>query len=1041
MRRSRRSRAWWTLAVGLSTVAVWSACGSGPGADPETLFAEAEELRLAYEKGASERAILKYRDARAIWIRGGNRARAATASRMLGATHEQLGLLGDALSDYLEAESLCKESCDPLLESAIVSDIGFTQTKLASSGESLDSALEQCQRALSLARRAGGLREQARALNCAGEVEYYRGSLDKALQHYGQARPIWESAADPRGQAETLFYEGTALSDLSQFAEAKESLEAAFSLWTSLRDEPGKVMALIALGRLEHRQGKYQDALNYFRLAVDRLEPTGDLNLEANGLAGIGAVYFDMGNVARARSYWEAALERYRRTGLHVPTWDLLRWVGNAHLTLDDPSVAIHRFQEALTLAETMKSDRWQAYSLHEMSRAHQSLGNLEESLECLNRSLLLQRSAGDPRLEASIHAEFGNTYELLGSQARAAESFGRALELSKASSDRVGESTALFGMARVARFRRDLDTARIYVERSLEVAESLRTEVESRELRTSYFASIDRVHELYVDVLMQLLKKRSQEDFAAAAFGASERARARSLLESLTEAGVDIRVGVDPRLLEQEAALRQRLEASVEQRLRSKGSSDEKELKALDREIQDLEAKYDLALAEIRSESPRYSALTQPKPLVLREVQEQLLDDDTLLLEYDLGERRSFLWAVSKNDYKSFELAPRAEIEREAERLYELLTARAHLGPESLQERNRRLETADFAYWEAASHLSQKLLGPVAERIAGKRIVVVADGALQHLPFGALPVPGIQNDVVPVIVSHEIVSLPSASVLAVLREETLGRRRPNGTVAVFADPVFARDDPRLDGQKGPRSGPDAWPSHSTEAHSGMNQALRDIGFLRSGELSVPRLEATRQEAAAILALAPEGTTLEAIGFEATRSAAMGPELARYRVLHFATHGVANIESPAMSGILLSMYDDRGQAQDGFLRVRDIYDLDLDADLVVLSACNTALGKQIRGEGTVGIVRAFMYAGAERVVATLWKVDDEATRELMSRFYREMFEEQRSPSAALRSAQLAMWRETPWRSPFFWAAFVLQGDWRPPLRPKPSRAN
>lgn len=216
----------------------------------------------------------------------------------------------------------------------------------------------------------------------------------------------------------------------------------------------------------------------------------------------------------------------------------------------------------------------------------------------------------------------------------------------------------------------------------------------------------------------------------------------------------------------------------------------------------------------------------------------------------------------------------------------------------------------------------------------------------------------------------------------------------------------------------------------SVEIDSGVGQALRDIGFLRNGDLGIPRLEATRQEAAAIVAAAPEGTTLQAIGFDATRSAAMSAELGRYRIVHFATHGVSNIDSPAMSGILLSMFDDRGQAQDGFLRLHDIYDLDLSADLVVLSACNTALGKRIRGEGTVGIVRAFMYAGAERVVATLWKVDDEATRELMSRFYREMFEERRSPSAALRSAQLAMWRETEWRSPFFWAAFVLQGEWR-----------
>jgi tetratricopeptide (TPR) repeat protein len=160
---------------------------------------------------------------------------------MLGATHEQLGLLGDALSDYLEAASLCRESCEPLLESAIASDIGFTQAKLAASDESLASALGHCQRALSQARGAGGPGEEARALNCTGEVEYHRGNLDEALELYRQAKSRWETVADARGQAETLFYEGTVHSDLSQFVEAKEKLEGAFSLWTASNDESGQV--------------------------------------------------------------------------------------------------------------------------------------------------------------------------------------------------------------------------------------------------------------------------------------------------------------------------------------------------------------------------------------------------------------------------------------------------------------------------------------------------------------------------------------------------------------------------------------------------------------------------------------------------------------------------------------------------------------------------------------------------------------------------------------------------------------------------------
>jgi CHAT domain-containing protein len=208
------------------------------------------------------------------------------------------------------------------------------------------------------------------------------------------------------------------------------------------------------------------------------------------------------------------------------------------------------------------------------------------------------------------------------------------------------------------------------------------------------------------------------------------------------------------------------------------------------------------------------------------------------------------------------------------------------------------------------------------------------------------------------------------------------------------------------------------------------SQTLRSLGFLRDGSWAVPRLAATRLEAAAIAATVPAGMAFEKTGFDANRATAQGPELAKYRIVHFATHGVFDNENPGLSGLILSLYDERGQPQDGFLRLHDIYNLKLPADLIVLSACNTALGKQVKGEGLMGMVRGFLYAGGQRVVASLWKVDDEATGELMKRFYVEMLQMNRSPAAALRAAQIAMWQQDRWSAPFYWAAFSMQGEWR-----------
>lgn len=169
---------------------------------------------------------------------------------------------------------------------------------------------------------------------------------------------------------------------------------------------------------------------------------------------------------------------------------------------------------------------------------------------------------------------------------------------------------------------------------------------------------------------------------------------------------------------------------------------------------------------------------------------------------------------------------------------------------------------------------------------------------------------------------------------------------------------------------------------------------------------------------------------MEALGFSASRATAMGTDLGQYRIVHFATHGLLDSENPELSGLVFSLLDQKGMRQDGFLQLQDIYNLNLPVDLVVLSACETGLGKEIQGEGLVGLTRGFMYAGASRVVASLWKVDDVATAELMERFYKNMEREKMRPAAALRQAQMQMWQRKRWHDPYYWAGFELQGEWK-----------
>jgi CHAT domain-containing protein len=265
-------------------------------------------------------------------------------------------------------------------------------------------------------------------------------------------------------------------------------------------------------------------------------------------------------------------------------------------------------------------------------------------------------------------------------------------------------------------------------------------------------------------------------------------------------------------------------------------------------------------------------------------------------------------------------------------------------------------------------------------------------------------------------IVVNEIMSLPSASAIAVQRKGLQGRKPAANAVAVIADPVFSSNDQRL----------------KSNARTDRVANTRIIEHLAddSGKLVIRRLPFTRQEAEQILAVSPRASNLKAVDFKANRGTATGAELSKFRYVHFATHGYLDSERPDLSAVVLSLVDEQGNPQDGFLRALEIYNLNLPAELVVLSACQTGLGKEIKGEGLVGLTRGFMYAGARRVVVSLWNVNDKATAELMTKFYTKMLKQGERPAAALRAAQVEMWKQKQWQSPYYWAAFTMQGEWR-----------
>jgi CHAT domain-containing protein len=862
-------------------------------------------------------------------------------------------------------------------------------------------------------------------------------SRKQALARLDAAEAGFRDAADRRGEALALRERGT-LQDALGLADAGASFERALGLFREIGDREGEASALNGLARILYFKGDRAAALRLHELAAERAAAVGDLRMlahslvsaglvldhsgwsekaieryqraldaaaraghrraEARAVNNLGVAYQNLGERQRSLEYYERAVLLQRAARSRLGEVIALGNVSNMQAALKDYPRALAVFEEALALAKSAELPMEEAWLLKNASKVHSALGDHARAVEAGRQALELARAGNERETEGEALFSLGRALHAAGENEAAAETLHQAVGVAAAIGEPFLEAEALQSLARAERDRGRLDEAVQHAQRCIRLTEALRVAMTNPELRGSFQAAEEGKYGVLIDLLMSLHEKQPGAGHDAAALRVSEQARGRLLLDALIEARADVREGVDAELLDRERALQKRL---------SEAGATTTAGEALTRQYGELQAL-------IRRASPRYAALTQPAPASAEDIRGRLLDGQTVLIEYYLGEKRSFLWAVTPDALVSQSLPGRAELEAAARRVHELLTARQRsVNPAAAREADGRLDAEARALREA-------LLAAIGPRLdtewKGKRLLIITSGALAYLPFGALPSPAGR----PLVADHEIVYAPSASVLIALQEGEAGRPPASG-LAVLADPVFEATDPRVAGRPG-----------STRAAE-LDRESTPVGLTRAMDSAggrFARLPFSRFEAREIAKLAPRASLLSATDFDASRPLVAEGALRGRRVIHFATHGLLNTEHPDLSGLVLSLVDRSGAAQDGFLRMAEIYNLKLPADLVVLSACQTALGREIRGEGLMGLTRGFLYAGARAVVASLWQVDDESTAELMKRFYRGMLKEGRRPADALRAAQLEMSRTKRWSAPFYWAGFVLQGDWR-----------
>lgn len=971
-------------------------------------YAEAERLRDSWTEESLRAAAAEYEKAARLWRSISSRREAAASLTALG---ETLAILGDyprVLDAFGRARALSRAANDRKGEAHALNQLGYLHAGRGNAPRALEYYREarRLMPPVTQSSPVEHLQLEAEALNTLGMAQYSQGELNEALSSFGGALDLWAKAADRGGQALARLNLGYTCTDSGDLPKAIEHFDQALSLWRALDDRRGTALAQTARGAVDSFLGRWQSALTAYREALRTFSALGDAQGRAVALNNVGRVYEKLNEPNSALDYYKLSLALNRKNGNRGFEAVTQYYIGRTYSQLGDYESALDFYRQSLALSRRLNKRRVAAYAFNDIGAIYAALGQRQFALEQYDKVLKFYRETGDRRGQAYTLKTIGDVHYSSGDRRQALACFEQCLALSREAGDRSGEATALYDIARTEREGGDLDGALRHVAESLELIETLRSQVASQELRASYFASIHKHYGLNVALLMQMHELRPGRGLAAAAFETSEGARSRSLVETLLAAGDDVRLGADPDLLESERTLRRKLGSKAVYLMQLRNSTPtEAGADRIEQEVRELTNEYQEAESLIRARNPRYASLTQPAPLRLEDVQAELRGDDAVLLEYSLGDEKSYLWAVTSDSFDSYELPPRLEIEEVARKVYQLLSTR---GADEEEEN----------YWREAAALSRMLLGPAAGRLGGKRLLIVADGALQYIPFEALPLPGREGAEAdagarhPLVLEHEVAYLPSASTLIALRRERPPPPvAPRKAVFVMADPVFDADDPRL------------------KASAAAAPQLTPAGEIAAAAPRLYRLPATQAEAAEIVALA-RGDGDMVTGFAASRSAAQSDEMGLYRILHFATHSVINSKHPEMSGIVLSMLDERGREQNGFLQLHDIYGLKLSADLVVLSACNTALGKDVRGEGLVGLTRGFMYAGAPRVVATLWRVDDRASAELMAHFYMALLDEGQSPAEALRSSKKAMWQKGPWRSPHYWSAFVLQGEYR-----------
>lgn len=938
---------------------------------------------------------------------------AARALNRVGRLRIRMFLAEEAVATFQESLKLLEQQPDPKTQIDSLNGLASCHRKFGK----YELAEPSANQALTLSKQNNNVAGEAEALLILSDCQNLRDHA-LAVRTAQQSLALWTSIDRKRGIADAYVAIGEYQMAQHNLAESTKSLESALNIYRGLNDPVQQAEVLIYFGYIDYRNADWQRALAFYTQAQSLIDKDAEPFKMGQITIGLGDAFLESGMPDVALPKYQEALDYFRITK-NQRAMSILKWsIGKANYFSGQHDDAIKSLQTARSEAQSSADVTLTAFCDDFLGRTYHAQNNDAAALSHFQSALDGYSRAKNNREAARVLALMGQVYQQQGHYQKAGDNYQKARETFRFLGDRVNESATLYAIGTLELRQNNLDKAAEYLQQSIAITEEMRRVSSSSDLTAAFSARVYDRYETYIDCLMRKHSANSTQQYDVRAFEMSESARGRSLAELLRGTQTNLAPGIDPQLAQREKLLRQSLRVKENYRVTLLGRQYKtEELSALESELARLAAEYKQVNDTITARYPSYGEINRPTSWDLRRIQEQVVaDDETVLLEYSLGADRSYIWIVTRNNIASRELPPEGAITKAVQDVYGLLTS------------TPSAETEDKLSG-AVQKLSSLVLLPVAAELKKRRVIVVADGALNYVPFQILH--GQPDNDEPLVATREVINAPSASILGQLRQERARRQAPAKALAAFGDPVFASNYSQT---KNARSNEQIAALQVSDNES-WRHALRDIEPAGDNfdPLAMQPLFYSRVELANLRDVAgPE--SFVATGFEATPEKLAEVDLAEYAILHIATHGILDPKRPEKSGLFLSMVNREGKAQNGFLGLQDIYSLHAPVDLVVLSACRTGLGKDVRGEGLIGLTRGFMYAGASSVVASLWKVDDEATAELMKRFYTNMLQRGLRPAEALRAAQNSIRQEPQWRAPYYWAAFTLQGDYRQTIR-------